>query len=814
MTRSRAQYSRLVASTLLACRVLVIALGLLDLVSTVLNLGFLPEVIAIAALGFAAIIAATRHAGLGVALAVVPIAAGPLFPGAAFALLPMLATVASATVSWRVRHVVPLVLAYATVIGVDAALMGAPARIAMYVGNLLLGLAVGWGLRALLLRSREGAQRIASLEKRVAEVRRDERASLADELSSLLVDDLEASRTSLHRSLPEGDLAALTRALDEVEERARTSLARLRQLVSTLRSPGQDEPDSPRDLVTAIEEVEDVLVGHGHQVALDLAGIPPLVAAGPAALLVECLRAAADHARVHAPAGAPCLIRVACSPESLDLRVEHALGSAGPTTPTTELRQATERVRARGGMVVMGTEGTWSLTAEIPLRAEQRATRTPSRRPRLTWAPEGLGRLVLTLPAVVALAREVTLTLSGAMRGATDWPDGVLWSLLWLGLALASWSTHGAVLVLTGGLAYGLTVWSGTAAGLIQVPQVLLAGALTGVLVARWPRWLAACLVGWAAYLPLWTRTGMDFATLIAAFAVACLGGLTGLTIHHFVAARASQLAELERLGTEHTEARAQERRQLASELHDIVAHQLSLVGLQVMAQRGASDANGLRSTVEQVAAITKSARADLTTLVTVMRAHHEGTATDRPEAGQATWLTPSHAAEGVAATLHGAGHPVQATASGGLDGCDPTLSRTVSRILREATTNILRYAPPGSPCAIEVTDRDDVLEVTVASTLPDTPLSSPLSTGFGLLGLQERVSLTGGTFSAGPRGARWVVRARLPRGAARARAPRSPAQRGERVGVDDAELDGAHQHLRPRPHPELVGHPRQILRH
>ena len=56
-----------------------------------------------------------------------------------------------------------------------------------------------------------------------------------------------------------------------------------------------------------------------------------------------------------------------------------------------------------------------------------------------------------------------------------------------------------------------------------------------------------------------------------------------------------------------------------------------------------------LRDTVGQVAAITASARADLTTLVTVMRAHHEGAAADRAEAAQATWLTPPLAAAGVA---------------------------------------------------------------------------------------------------------------------------------------------------------------------
>lgn len=816
MMRSPAQRSRLAASTLLACRVLVIALGLLDLVSTLVTPRFGPEVMVLSGMGFAAVIAATRRASWGVALAAAPITAGPLIPFAMTAALPMLVTAASAAVGWRLRPVLLLLVAYAAVIGVDATLVGIPARTTALSIDLLLGLAIGWGLRALLRRAREGEERIATLEHRVAEVRRDERASLADELSTLLVDDLESSAASLERTVPRGDTAALAKILEAVEERSRASLARLRQLVSTLRSPDQAEPNTPLDLVEGVEEVEDVLVGHGHPVDLVIAGVPAHVAAQPAALLVECLRAAAEHARAHAPAGGSCRIGVTGSAEALELRVAHDLRSmAVPAAPTTDLRQTTERIQARGGTVTVRADGRRELVATIPLRAELSGTQAPTRRPWLTRAPAGLGRMMLTLPAIAALAREVPLTLSRAVVGAPDWPVGVLWALLWLGLALASWSAWGAALVLAGGLAGGLAVWTGAADGLLTVPQVSLAGALTGVLVARRPRWLLACLLGWAVYLPLWSRGEMDVATLVAALSLPCLCGLVGLAVHHFSGARAAQLAELERLGVEHAHARAQERHQLAGELHDIVAHQLSLISLQVMAQRGASDETVLRDTVGQVAAITAGARADLTTLVTVMRAHHEGAAADRAEAQQATWLTPSLAVDGVAATLREAGHPVEATVSASVDACDPTLAKTVSRILRESTTNILRYAPAGSPCTLAVTDRDSVVEMTVSSILPDAPPSSPLSTGFGLLGLEERVTLTGGTFSAGPDGHHWVVRVRLPRGEGRQpRGRRSGAQRGHRVGVDDAELDGADEHLRPRPHPQLVGHPRQVLLH
>lgn len=819
MTRPPARRQRFAASTLLlACQVLAITLGILDLASNAWQHAGEPPVILLSILALASIIAATRRPALGVCLALLPLATAPLFPTSGHAILPLLATTAAAMVRWRARAVLLLAAGYTTLVVTDAVLLGAPARTLTYTTVLAAGLAMGWALRVLVHRSRRGAARVAGLERRVAAIRRDERASLADELSQMLVDGLEESAFSLQHALPSADATELTEALASVEQGARTALGRLRHLVSTLRA-GPDPTGDRVELATAIEGAEDLLVGHGHPVALETAGVPDWLAGERARLVVDCLREAVDHVREHAPAGAACTIAVSTADDSLVLRVEHPLPGSAPGTLGIGLRRATERVERLGGSLRVVADGSWALTATVPLRptAAGPAPAPVPRAPR-TWVPldaPGLGRMVVALPAVVALAREVPLTLTRAAAGIPGWTDGIWWSLLWLGIAATAWSARAGAAVLAVGLATGIVSWSGLPDFVPAAPQVSLAFALTVTVAARRPGLTFACLAAWAAYLPLWSRGGLDAGTALALFVVPCLGALVGLVVHHFVSVRADQLADLARLHAEQQEARALERHQLAGELHDIVAHQLSLVGLRIMGLRDSTDVGELRRGVQQVASITASARADLATLVHVMRAHHEAASADRAEVGRATWLTPSAAAEGVATTLRQAGHPVTVSTAADADACDATTHKTVSRILREATTNILRYAPDGGACHIEVSGTERAIEVVVSSPLPATPVVDPLSTGYGLLGLQERAALTGGDFAAGPRDERWVVRATLPRwGAGPALLPRSGAERWQGGRVDDAELDRAHEHLRARPHPELLGDAREVLLH
>jgi signal transduction histidine kinase len=128
-----------------------------------------------------------------------------------------------------------------------------------------------------------------------------------------------------------------------------------------------------------------------------------------------------------------------------------------------------------------------------------------------------------------------------------------------------------------------------------------------------------------------------------------------------------------------------------------------------------------------------------------------------------AGWLSPTAAVAAAVGTLREAGHPVRAEVDATVDAADPTTRKTATRIVREATTNILRYAPHGAECSIRIVPSGDLLQLTIENPLPDRPRLSPHSTGLGLIGLDERARITGGTFSAGPDGERWQLAAQLP---------------------------------------------------
>jgi signal transduction histidine kinase len=88
----------------------------------------------------------------------------------------------------------------------------------------------------------------------------------------------------------------------------------------------------------------------------------------------------------------------------------------------------------------------------------------------------------------------------------------------------------------------------------------------------------------------------------------------------------------------------------------------------------------------------------------------------------------------------------------------------TVLRLVQEGLTNVLKHAGPGVPAQLAITAADGVrVEIT-----NDTSAAVASGNGYGLVGLDERVALVGGTFEAGPMPDGWRLLARLPMECAR----------------------------------------------
>jgi signal transduction histidine kinase len=86
-------------------------------------------------------------------------------------------------------------------------------------------------------------------------------------------------------------------------------------------------------------------------------------------------------------------------------------------------------------------------------------------------------------------------------------------------------------------------------------------------------------------------------------------------------------------------------------------------------------------------------------------------------------------------------------------------LATTIQRLTQEAATNVRRHGDPTGPVKFSMNSTLGGFELTVENRM----LYAPLDTGYGLVGMRERVDALRGTFHAGPDGAMWRVRAVIP---------------------------------------------------
>lgn len=216
---------------------------------------------------------------------------------------------------------------------------------------------------------------------------------------------------------------------------------------------------------------------------------------------------------------------------------------------------------------------------------------------------------------------------------------------------------------------------------------------------------------------------------------------------------------ELQAIAQEQRRIRQAERRSLAGELHDVLAHHLSLIVLEAEQHLESTDHAVLQRALDDVVARNHAALVDLSMLAFILR---DDTTSNAPPAP----ISASQTVNGLRTAIAGQGFPHDIDVDPAVDTLQQPLQRTVTRILREAVTNALRYAREGTPISLLVEVDDDLSSrVRVTSTLDPGRHEdrSGLSTGSGLNGLADRVALMGGTFTYGPAQDLWIVEAELP---------------------------------------------------
>jgi signal transduction histidine kinase len=211
--------------------------------------------------------------------------------------------------------------------------------------------------------------------------------------------------------------------------------------------------------------------------------------------------------------------------------------------------------------------------------------------------------------------------------------------------------------------------------------------------------------------------------------------------------------ARSEELQRQAEQAAAAERARIARELHDIIAHHLSVVVLHAAGARAAG-----RADPETLAEIEYSGRQALTEtrrLFGVLRDPEEETGrAPQPGIGELPAL---------AGSLRAAGLEVSLSIDGEHAALPPAVNVSAYRIVQEALTNVLKHAGPArAEVTVDCTDIAVTIEVTDDG--PGNPSAPALTGGHGLTGMRERVALFGGDLRAGPRpGGGFTVCAWLP---------------------------------------------------
>ena len=370
-------------------------------------------------------------------------------------------------------------------------------------------------------------------------------------------------------------------------------------------------------------------------------------------------------------------------------------------------------------------------------------------------------RFDLALAAALGVLIELELALSSVR-------DTPLLAALLLGavfaLAMAWRSTAPlAALGATAAAAVALAV-AGTPPEELASTSILVA-ILSFAIGAHLPRRRAqAGLVGVGALVAGVTALGPNQTVGDVIFPVVLFSGCWALG--RVGRGRARLTAELqartEQLERERVErdrdAVARDRVRIARELHDVVAHSVSVMVVQAGAARSVLDFDPDAS-VRALGAVEATGREALTEMRRLLGIL-------RP-AGEDADHSPQPSLDRLGALIarsRDAGLDVELHVEGRAGPLAPGVDLTAFRLVQEGLTNALKHGGRGR-ARVVLRWSPEVLEVEVANRVADGPAALGLTSGGqGLIGMRERVALCGGELRAGPIGRGFVVRARLPR--------------------------------------------------
>ncbi|SDS04610.1 Signal transduction histidine kinase [Paraoerskovia marina] len=342
------------------------------------------------------------------------------------------------------------------------------------------------------------------------------------------------------------------------------------------------------------------------------------------------------------------------------------------------------------------------------------------------------------------------------------------------------WRRRYPLLVCLGAAALGVVLPIGSLGALIAFSWVVRRHPVRPILVAGGATLLATAASlrrdgGRTGSQVIWSATSSDgtYSSMtwigyvilaLVAIAVATGVGLLRRYAANAAEARGLAAAEATRADTLTTEAafmrtelsRQEERDLIAREMHDTVAHHLSVLSLHASALEVGSDDDAVGEAARSMRTSARTALDEMHGLIHSLRAgaeHYAGTPAALAD-------LPRLLDDARSAGLDVSGTVFVQEAEQAPD----ALNRAVYRVVQESLTNVVKHAP-GARADVDVRARPGQgVDVVVRNALPADGTSATMpGAGAGLVGMQERCEALSGTFSAGAQDGRFVVTAHLP---------------------------------------------------
>lgn len=279
----------------------------------------------------------------------------------------------------------------------------------------------------------------------------------------------------------------------------------------------------------------------------------------------------------------------------------------------------------------------------------------------------------------------------------------------------------------------------------------------------RWMVWVAAVIAQIGAILAAlrWAPPGTTLRALILLTGTVTAAWVIGVylrTRRAYLSSVLDRAATAERDRDQQAQiAVAGERARIAREMHDVVAHSLSVMialtdGAAATMPTAPEDA---RQALGQATTVGRQALGEMHRLLGVLR--DDGAAELAPQPGEAEL-------DDLVARVRSAGLAVELVVSGQPHASPPGAQLAVHRIVQESLTNVLKHAPGASRVVVSLDYGPAEIGVEIVNDdRSPLPRSGPLRAGHGLTGMRERAAVYGGSVQAGrPPNGGWRVAARL----------------------------------------------------